>query len=339
MRHRVLAIVLCIIAAAAVLLGLRYVWPYLPRPNAALISYNATRTPLATFTPRGRTTPTPLPTLAPEAVRAAATVTVAARGQLATVKVPGVINGVPIDKVVVLSDAVRDNMRAIYARGQALGRNPRAFSKIGDSTMVWPAFMAAFDTAQGYVLGPFVDLQATIGHFAGSFGRESAAVQVGMHTWTEFDAGLVKSSACRAGEGPLACELRVHNPSIAIIRLGTNDALDARSYEASMRRIIEYCRDNGVIPVITSKPDRVEGASNTINQITYRLAVEYAIPLWDYDVIAATTEGKGLQADGMHYLPDNPHNYNVAGTYAYAASLQDLTALIMLDTLRTALTP
>ena len=264
------------------------------------------------------------------------TISVSATWVAPNFNLPSSINGVPVEHIVVVPPDVQQHMREIAARGLAMGRNPRAFSKVGDSTMVWPTFLAAFDNPLLYALGPYIPLQPTITHFAGSFARASAAVRVGMQTWTEFDATWSPAGLCYAGEGPLACELRLHNPSFAIIRLGTNDALDARAFEKSMRRIIEYCLDNGVIPIIGSKPDRVEGPDNTINLIIYALADEYHIPLWDYDLIAETTPGKGLQDDGIHYLTYNPHDYHLPATFTYAPSLQDLTALIMLHTVRQA---
>jgi hypothetical protein len=199
--------------------------------------------------------------------------------------------------------------------------------------MVWPAFLAVFDNRQGYSLGAYSSLQAAIAYLAGSFARQSIATQKGMHTWTEFDPALAGAEGCTAGEGPLACELRLQNPSIAIIRLGTNDAFVPVEFEAQMRKIVELCLSQGVIPVLGTKPDRVEGDSNAINKIVYILADSYKVPLWDYDLVAGTIPGKGLQADGMHFIGDGPHDYASPATFRYADSLEDLTGMIMLDTI------
>jgi hypothetical protein len=297
----------------------------------ALLTTQATRTPLPTFTPRrpAEASPAP-PTVAPEQH---APITPTTRGG-AVMASPTDINGVPIDQIIVLTEATRRNVQQIFARGLALGRNPRAFAKVGDSTMVWPPFLATFADPQAYQLGAYIDLQPTIVYFAGSFARDSVAVKIGMHTWTEFDATWARQGVCRSSEGPLACELRVQNPSVAIIRLGANDALDAPGFETNMRRVVEYCIANGVIPVLGSKPDRVEGPDNTINKIIYRLAASYNVPLWDYDLIAATVPGKGLQADGIHFLADGPHDYTAAAAFRHADSLEDLSALILLDMIR-----
>lgn len=54
------------------------------------------------------------------------------------------IRGVAVDRIVVMPDPVKRHVRAILAGGQALGRDSHAFSKVGDSTMVYPPFLAAF---------------------------------------------------------------------------------------------------------------------------------------------------------------------------------------------------
>ncbi len=305
------------------------VWPRAGQPLA--LRAQTTRTPLPTFTPRSPAAPAPTA----DAVVAEQRTVVAATNRAAAVPaLPTSIKGLPLSEIVVMPEATRLNVHTIFARGQALGRNARAFAKVGDSTMVWPAFLAAFDDARGYTLGPFAGLQTTIAHYAGSFGRTSIAVQIGMHTWTEFDAAWAGVGACLSGEGPLACELRLHNPSVAIIRLGTNDALDAPVFETQMRRVIEYCLANGVIAVLGTKPDRIEGPDNTINKIIVKLADTYHLPLWDYDLIAGTVPGKGLQEDKIHFLAGGPHDYSSAATFGHADSLEDISALVVLEMIR-----
>ncbi len=251
---------------------------------------------------------------------------------------PSAINGVPISRVAVIPDAVRAHIREVYARGQTLGRDARAFSKIGDSTMVYPPFLAAFDST-GFSLGQFAALQPTIDLYAGSFARTSAAARKGMHTWTEFDPDWVSSDDCRSGEGPLDCELRLHNPSIAIIRLGANDFYTVNTFREHLVRIVDVCLERGVVPILGTKPDRLEGDSNALNRIIGQVATEKRIPLWDYDVIAATVPNKGLEKDGVHIRGGGSHNYAAAKAFASGDSLEDLTALILLDAVRRELAP
>jgi len=53
----------------------------------------------------------------------------------ATPPPPPDVNGISVEAFVVLPDDVKQHIREIYARGLALGNNPRAFSKVGDSTI------------------------------------------------------------------------------------------------------------------------------------------------------------------------------------------------------------
>jgi len=249
---------------------------------------------------------------------------------------PAAINGLPLEKILVMPAGAGQRIREVYAQGQALGRNPRAFSKVGDSTMVYPAFLAAFGNAGAFELGAYAGLQATIDYYApaGSFSRNSLATVKGMHVASEFDPTWVDSAECEAVEGPLACELRLHNPSVAIIRLGANDALTPQLFGEQMRRIVEFCLARGIIPILGTKPDRTEGPDNTINKLVVQIAAEYRIPLWDYDLVAGTVPGRGLEADGLHIAGEGSRNYSAPAAYAAGDSLEDLTALLMLDRIR-----
>ena len=240
------------------------------------------------------------------------------------------LNGLPIDMIAVAPDDVKRNVRQIYARGQTLGRNSRSFSKVGDSTMLWPLFLVNFDWGH-YRLGDFAALQRTIDQFRGSFSRESLAVRKGMHSWEEFDPNMADAARCLPGEGPLACELRVNNPSFALIRLGANDSLTPEQFEPAMRRIINTCTSTGVVPILGTKPDHYEGPQNTINQMIRRLATEYRIPLWDFDLAAETVPGRGLQPDGLHLMEGGTNDYTFRDSFRFIGPVEDLSALLTLD--------
>ena len=49
---------------------------------------------------------------------------------------------------------VSEHLREIYANGQALGRDPHAFAKVGDSTMAWPPLLAAFENRRALSARP-----------------------------------------------------------------------------------------------------------------------------------------------------------------------------------------
>lgn len=246
---------------------------------------------------------------------------------------PAMLNGIPLEAILVLPAEVQQNVRVIFAQGQALGRNPHAYSKVGDSTIQNPYFMARFDAPDGYNLGEFAYLQPAIAYFAGSHGREGVAVRKGLHAWTVTDPMWADKSVCLANESPIACEIRLHNPALLIIRLGSNDAGVPEMFEQNVRLVIELALANGVIPVIGTKADRFEG-SNINNEILRRLAAEYQLPLWDFDQAAQMIPGRGLDVDQVHLTTYHAHDYSSPLWSQRGHSVHNLTALMMLDALR-----
>lgn len=246
---------------------------------------------------------------------------------------PQEINGIPLSALVPMAPETAANVLRIYQHGQELGRDPNAFSKLGDSTILNPHFLGPFDKGD-YNLGDFVHLQPTIDRWRGSFARHGVGAHFGLHSWTVFDPMWADKKWCEAGEHLLACELRLQNPSVLFIRLGSNDAGSPSGFRFNVKKVIEYAIENGVIPIIGTKADRFEG-SNENNDILRELAAEYNVPLWDFDLLAETLPNRGLGDDGIHLKIDElPHDYTRAETFTRGHPMQDLTALIALDQVR-----
>ena len=243
------------------------------------------------------------------------------------------VNRLPIETFVVMPDPVRQHVREIYATGQAVGRNPRAFSRLGDSTILWPRLLAVFDT-QKYKLGGYAYLQPSVDFFAGSFSRDGVATRKALHSWSAFDPMWADKSACRPNEAPLPCEFRLNNPSIVLIRLGVNDSGSAKMFDEDLRKIITYCVESGVIPVIGTKPDRFLDQDNVFNDRMRKIAAEFNVPLWDYDLVAETVPGRGLDKDNVHMYPASSHDYTLPQTFESGDAMHSLTALMMLDAIR-----
>ena len=241
------------------------------------------------------------------------------------------VNGLPESKFIILPPGSLQNARAIFARGQNLGRSATAYAKIGDSTIENPHFMARFDGG-AYNLGDYAYLQAVIDQFSGSHARDSVAVSVGMHSWTVFDPVWADKAVCFPGEAPIECEFRLQNPSLVFIRLGANDAGAPQLFAESVREIVEYAVNNGVVPIIGTKPDQIEGG-NEYNDILRQIAVEYQVPLWDFDVVAGTVQGRGLDVDNVHLSAFFAHDYTLPEAYQRGHALHNLTALMLLDTI------
>lgn len=225
---------------------------------------------------------------------------------------------------------VSANARTIYQDGLKLGNNPRAFSKLGDCNSTGPLFLTSFDTGQ-YRLGPaYAYLQATIDNFSGSFARDGAAAHDGLNVMSIFDPVWANPALCAAGELPIECEVRVQRPSIALISLGTNGAwqTDAQ-YETYMRRILDYLIQRGVLPILSTKIDNLEGGDR-FNQIVMRLAGEYNVPLWNFAVAGRALPGQGL-ADSYHLTWGQPF-YDTTAPLWSGWQVRNLTALQALDT-------
>jgi hypothetical protein len=221
----------------------------------------------------------------------------------------------------------------IYKKGIALGNNPNAFSKVADceGTVTW--FLGDFDNdPPTYSLGPYTYLSEVVSTFHGSYSRTSVAVKKGgsasmmlSQLWTDKDL-------CNPDEPRLACEYRLNKPILALIALGTNDADRADTFESDMRQILQYSIDNGVIPVLTTKADNMEG-NGSINATMARLAVEYDIPLWNFYAAVQPLPNHGLQEDAMH-LTWEPNYFDNPFNMLAAWPVRNLTALQTLDSLR-----
>ncbi|MEZ4519357.1 MAG: hypothetical protein R3C44_21870 [Chloroflexota bacterium] len=107
------------------------------------------------------------------------------------------------------------------------------------------------------------------------------------------DPAWAEKDICLPNESPLDCEIRVNNPSILLIRLGTNDVGVPEMFDANIRYVVEDAIADGVILVIGTKADRHEG-SNINNEILRQIAADYQIPLWIFDAVANTLPGRGL---------------------------------------------
>jgi hypothetical protein len=187
----------------------------------------------------------------------------------------------------------------IFQRGLALGRNPHVFSKIGDCQNITTYFLADFEDPSKYRLGTYADLQATIDWYKGSFGRKSLSVRGGMNVAQVLSPLWADSTACNSGESPMACEIRLNNPSIVIISEEEAWSGDVAKYGTYMRQVIDYAISQGVVPILATKADNHEGG-NRIDALIADLANEYDIPLWNFWSAVQWLPTQGLSPDKFH---------------------------------------
>ena len=226
-------------------------------------------------------------------------------------------------------------MLTVYASGQGMGRDAHVISVVGDCESSSDWFLKDFSKDERfYNLGPYTNLQKTIDYFNPSLGYKSYAAIRGATASTVLASLRADSEACESNETPLACEYRLHNPSFAFIALGTNDIHKRDQFELRMREIIEYTLMQGIIPILVTKADNLEG-DESINLTMARLAVEYQLPVWNFWAAVQPLPGHGLQGDGAHLtfasnFFDNPQKLESAWP------VRNLTALQVLEAMRTA---
>jgi hypothetical protein len=250
------------------------------------------------------------------------------RPMLATRTVSSTINGLPQGDFVLIPDDVIQHAAEIFLRGRAMGRDAHRFSVLGDSIADPSAFLTGFDEGQ-YDLGDYAYLQPVIDYYMGSFVRQGVTVRPGLNMTAVFDPLWADKEICEPDETILDCELRLHNPSVLLILVGTNDA--AVTFEERMRPVVQFSIDSGVIPILVTKAFSAGGGNNPRNEILRKIAAEYQIPLWDFGLVADTLPNRGLDADGVHMTLFPEHDYTLSWALASGYGAYNLTALMALD--------
>ena len=234
--------------------------------------------------------------------------------------------------------SVSQTARLIYQRGLEMGNDPHAFSKIGDCQSITTYFLSYFDMPGFYNLGSHSALQETIDWYSGSFSRESLAVKGGFNAAAILSPFRADPKQCTSDENPIVCEFRLHHPSVTFISLEEWWAGHPENYEKYLRQIIEYTLGQGVVPILATKADNLEG-NNLINQTIANLAHEYDIPLWNFWAAVQPLPDHGLITVNASGEVDMFHLTHSEGYYFYndptampsGWSMRNLTALQALD--------
>ncbi len=219
----------------------------------------------------------------------------------------------------------------ILADGLAKGNNPNAFSKVGDCESQASWFLEPFDLGPAhYSLGEYEDeLAPVIEYYAGSHKRLSMAAKPGFTAASLISPIWADPQQCEKGETPLDCEYRIHRPLVAFVMVGTNDASNPTTFEGHMRAVIERTIELGILPVLGTKADNVEG-DHFINQTMVRLAHEYGLPVWNYWAAVQDLPAQGLQEDGVHLTFAAPY-FDRPGVFERAWPVRNLNALQVLE--------
>ncbi len=286
---------------------------------------SATAAPVSTLTPADPATPTPsqAPALTTSAVPVPASTSTLAATPDARLA-PQDWQQWPV------IPTLSAHARQVLQDGLAAGRSPRAFAKVGDCETVTDWFLVDFDRgARYYNLGPYTSLQPVIDYFAGSFQRISAASARGFTAASALSSLWANPETCKIGETPLSCEYRLQQPILSFIMLGTNDVNHKDTFEANLRKILDQTLADGILPVLVTKADNLEG-DQQINATIARLAYEYDVPLWNYWLAVQPLPNGGLQDDGAH-LTHTPNRFDDPLNLQSAWAVRNITALQVLQ--------
>jgi len=248
---------------------------------------------------------------------------------------------------VTILSGVNQNSIDIFRRGQTMGNRANVFTKVGDSITFTPWFLDSVGDGL-YTLDQHAYLQDAINWFIAepardenSFKHNSVAMDSGWNAYLMQNPDYANPSLCQVGETPLECEYRITRPSIALIMFGTNDVgfMDGIAFRQNMEWIVQTSIDNGVIPVISTIPNRRDRQEEVpgFNRIIRDVARKYNIPLWDYNAILATLPNEGLSGDGIH--PNSSPRGQVGqadftdANLQYGFPMRNFTALQVLNSL------
>jgi len=243
-----------------------------------------------------------------------------------------------------------ETARAIFANGQANGRNPHMFSKIGDCMTAADYFLVAFG-GDDYDLGEYTDLQPVVDFFSteaadtnefktNAFASPGLATDSGFTTSSVLDSTWANKDICGANESPLGCEYRVSNPAFAFIMFGTNDVyyFEPSWFDYYLRLIVLETIQSDVVPVLYTFPVRPEFPEKSLlfNQIVVKIAQDYDLLLVNLAVALEDLPDQGVNVNETIYL-SLPENEAVAifneDTLQAGYTFRNLLTLQTLDVL------
>jgi PKD repeat protein len=208
---------------------------------------------------------------------------------------------------------LQPRLRAIYENGLGQGKRASVFAIIGDDLARQPGYLTPFADpgldVSGAGFQEIVDwYRQTILGEHNSFSRSSAAAQANWRVQDILDPSRSDPSRCNAGETPLDCEMRLIQPTVAIISVGYNDVFsntDPNAFRGTMEQIIQTLLNNGVIPVVTTVQPipgmeaQADAINNAIIQAAQNVEANNGMTVLIYNLWRRFSQlpGNGLSGD------------------------------------------
>lgn len=232
----------------------------------------------------------------------------------------------------VVPEGVSSAMVALYQAGLESGNLSHRFSKVGDCQNISTYFLANYDRANRYDLGEYTSLQETIDWYAGSFKRDSVAVRGGLNVAAVQNPLFTRSKECKKGENPLACELRVNQPSVVLVSYEELWDGNTEKYERHYTRLIEFLLEQQMVPILATTAN-----NESANRIIAGLAVRYDLPVWNLWAALQPLRRHGI-VDGFHLTQwGNIFDFSPSQGTLSGWHMRNLTGLQALDAVHRAL--
>ena len=212
----------------------------------------------------------------------------------------------------------------VFWRGVEAGNDPNHFSVLGDcQAPEWKLF-GRFDWSTYQLSEEYAYLQPTIDHYAGQWGRGSITTVDGNTVASLFSVYWADPDECKSGETQIECELRLNNPNLALLMLGTNWKRQPEEFETRLRQAVEYLLARDILPVVVTKADS-HGADWPLNSAMAQVAYDYDIPLWNFWLAVQDMPNHGMDPNdkrGIHIVPQAYPVKRMTGLEAIDAVLQ-----------------
>ena len=200
--------------------------------------------------------------------------------------------------------AISDNAADIFRYGvEKRGTDPHYVSRVGDCHSEAGVFLGLYDTGMYELADEDRYLTSAISYFSGSFNQISYSVHAGLSASSVLTSIWSDPYVCQPHESALDCEIRVNNPSVMFINLGSNwiQGVSMEVYHGYLTDIVERLISRGILQILSSKADNVEG-DHGINEMTARVAREYDIPYYNFWAVAQSLPNGGIDPlrDGIH---------------------------------------
>ena len=213
----------------------------------------------------------------------------------------------------------------ILEEGFLLGNNPQSFSKIGDCQSEPDVFLGIYATDHWVLPEKYESANASISYFSDAFALENVTAKRGFGVSSVLSPLYSDAEVCQPAETPIDCELRLRQPLVVFVAMGTNwQPGSSESFERYLRQIVDILIEEGSLPVLVNKPDNIEG-DGLLNRAIAQVAYDYDLPMINVWRALDYLPAHGLDADGVYMIPDA---WNERSLYALVL-LEDIRQIIL----------